>query len=280
MEYISPPLSREEDSMQRILCCQCGTMIEPNPANMCVACLRTQVDITEGIPKQSTVYFCRSCERYLQPPSGWVSCSLESRELLALCLKKLKGLGKVHLVDAGFIWTEPHSKRLKIKLTIQKEVLAGTLLQQVFVVEFIVHHQMCEDCQRREAKDYWKAVVQVRQKTTHKKTFLYLEQLILKHNIHSNVLRIKEIKGGLDFYYAQKQDARKMVEFIMSVVPSKYKTSQELISHDVHSNTYNYKFTFSVEIVPVCRDNVVCLPRKVANSLGNIRLGEKDTCTN
>ena len=28
----------------------------------------------------------------------------------------------MHLVDAGFIWTEPHSKRVKVKLTIQKEV--------------------------------------------------------------------------------------------------------------------------------------------------------------
>ena len=38
----------------KILCCQCGTPIDPNPANLCVACLRTQVDITEGIPKQVT----------------------------------------------------------------------------------------------------------------------------------------------------------------------------------------------------------------------------------
>jgi NMD protein affecting ribosome stability and mRNA decay len=29
---------------------------------------------------------------------------------------------EVRLVDAGFIWTEPHSKRIKVKLTIQKEV--------------------------------------------------------------------------------------------------------------------------------------------------------------
>ena len=60
--------------------------------------------------------------RYLQPPSAWVSCALESRELLSLCLKKIKGLSKVHLVDAGFVWTEPHSKRIKVKLTVQKEV--------------------------------------------------------------------------------------------------------------------------------------------------------------
>ncbi len=47
------------------LCCQCGVQIEPNPANMCVACLRTQVDITEGIPKTGTLYFCKGCERYI-----------------------------------------------------------------------------------------------------------------------------------------------------------------------------------------------------------------------
>ena len=46
------------------LCCTCGVPIPPNPANMCVACLRTQVDISEGIPKQVTVHFCKQCERF------------------------------------------------------------------------------------------------------------------------------------------------------------------------------------------------------------------------
>src|SRR5690349_18724955 len=34
------------------LCCLCGTNILPNPSNMCVNCIRSQVDITEGIQKQ------------------------------------------------------------------------------------------------------------------------------------------------------------------------------------------------------------------------------------
>lgn len=89
---------------------------------MCVNCIRNEVDITEGIPKQVHIHFCRNCERYLQPPGIWITAALESRELLTLCLKKLKGLNKVRLVDAGFIWTEPHSRRIKVKLTIQKEV--------------------------------------------------------------------------------------------------------------------------------------------------------------
>ena len=88
-----------------------------------------------------------------------MKCSLESRELLGLCLSKLKGLNRVRLIDAGFIWTEPHSKRIKVKLTIQAEVLGGAVLQQVFVVEFVVNGQFCTDCHRVEAKDFWKASV-------------------------------------------------------------------------------------------------------------------------
>ncbi|WAR17106.1 NMD3-like protein [Mya arenaria] len=51
---------------------------------------------------------------------------------------------------------------------------------------------------------------------------------------------------------------------------SRHVCAQELISHDVRNNTFNYKHTFSVTIVPICKDNIVCLPKKLASSLGNI----------
>jgi hypothetical protein len=100
--------------------------------------------------------------------------------------------------------------------------------------------------------------------------FLYLEQRILKHRMHSAALRIKEASDGLDFYFAQKQEARKLVDFLQTVVPCRYKTSQELVSHDIHSNTFQYKHTFSVELVPVCKNEVVCLPLQLARSLGHM----------
>jgi len=37
-------------------------------------------------------------------------------------------LKRVKMIDAAFLWTEPHSKRLKVKITVQKEVVNGTLL--------------------------------------------------------------------------------------------------------------------------------------------------------
>ncbi|KAJ2396722.1 ribosome-binding protein [Coemansia sp. RSA 2559] len=264
MEYT--PETRE----QLILCCECGTAIPPNPANMCVNCVRSIVDITEGIPKHATIHWCKNCERYLQPPATWMLCDLESRELLALCLKKLKGLTKVRLIDAGFIWTEPHSRRIKVKLTIQKEVFAATILQQAFEVEYVVASMMCPDCTRVMAQNMWKAMVQVRQKVDHQRTFFYLEQLILKHNAHADTINIKEVKGGLDFHFAQRAHAIKMVEFLGSMVPTRSKTSEQLISSDIHNGTSNYKFTYSVEIIPICKDDLVVMPKKMANALGQI----------
>lgn len=244
-------------------------MIDPNPSNTCISCLRSKVDITEGIPKEMIIYFCKKCERY-QAMGQWVVAELESRELMSLLLKKLKNLNRVHLIDANFIWTEPHSRRLKIKLTVQKEVMGGAILQQIFIVEYIVHTSMCDQCHRREAKDFWKAVVQVRQKVSHKKTFYYLEQLLLKYKAHERCVNVKQIHDGIDFFYDKRDDAKKLVDFLQSMVPCRYTTSKQLISHDTHNNTYNYKYTFAVEIVPICKDDVVCLPLATAQQLGNI----------
>lgn len=84
-----------------------------------------------------------------------------------------------------------------MKLTVHGEVVGGAVLEQVFVVEYTVAHQMCDECHRSEAKDFWRASVQVRQKAENKKTFYYLEQLILKHKAHENTLGIKPIHGKL-----------------------------------------------------------------------------------
>ncbi|EIN08160.1 NMD3-domain-containing protein [Punctularia strigosozonata HHB-11173 SS5] len=264
MEFVPGP------AVHRVLCADCGTPIVPNSANLCVACLRNSVDITEGIPKQSSLTFCRNCERFSSPPNAWIIAQPESQELLALCLRRIKGLNKVRLTDAHFIWTEPHSRRLRVSLTIQKEVLTATILEQIFEIEYLVQNAQCPDCARLAAKNTWKAVVQVRQKVPHKRTFLFLEQLILKHGAQKDTISVKETRDGLDFFYSQRSHAIKMTEFLTSVVPVRSKSSEQLISKDTHSNTANYKFTYSVEIAPVCKDDLVCLPPKLARQLANI----------
>ncbi|MBA0739380.1 hypothetical protein Gogos_012658 [Gossypium gossypioides] len=236
-----------------VLCCKCGISMAPNPANMCVTCLRSEVDITEA--------------------------QLESKELLTFCVKRLEtDLKKVRLVNAEFIWTEPHSKRIKVKLKVQKEVLNGAILEQSYVVEYVQQDNMCDSCTRFQANpDQWVASVQLRQRVSHRRTFFYLEQLILKHDAAAHAIKIKQMDQGIDFFFANRSHAVKFVEFLGKVAPTKSRHDKQLVSHDPKSNNYNYKYTFSVEISPICREDLICLPPKVATSLGN--LGPLVICT-
>ncbi|KAI6783446.1 nonsense-mediated mRNA decay protein 3 [Emericellopsis cladophorae] len=255
-----------------ILCCNCGAPIDGTSATgaLCYDCVKLTVDISQGVQREATLHFCKDCDRWLLPPQTWIVALPESRELLALCLKKLRGLNKVRIVDASFVWTEPHSRRLRVKITIQDSVQDGVLLQQSFEVLYLLHTQQCRECAKSYTPAHWQACVQVRQKVLHKRTFLFLEQLILKHGAHKDTLNIKEAKDGIDFFFSAKNQAEKFIDFLNSVVPVKVKASQELISLDTHTMKRTYKFSFSAEIVPVCKDDLVAIPIKLAKQAGNI----------
>ncbi|KAK4360039.1 hypothetical protein RND71_022268 [Anisodus tanguticus] len=260
-----------QQTIGNVLCCKCGISMQPNAANMCAKCLRSEVDITEGLQKHVVIVHCPECDGYLQPPRSWIKAQLESKELLTFCIKRLKNLNKVKLVNAEFIWTEPHSKRIKVRLRVQKEVLNGAVIEQSYVVEYVVQDQMCESCSKVQANpDQWVAAVQLRQHVSHRRTFFYLEQLILKHDAANRAIKIQQSDQGIDFFFGHRSHALKFVDFVSRVVPVRTRNDKQLVSHDHKSNTFNYKYTFSVEISPICREDLICLPPKLASSLGNI----------
>mmetsp|Transcript_37578 Transcript_37578/g.57568 ORF Transcript_37578/g.57568 Transcript_37578/m.57568 type:complete len:476 (-) Transcript_37578:174-1601(-) len=176
------------------------------------------------------------------------------------------------MIDASFLWTEPHSRRLKVKLTIQKEVGGGTLLQQTIVVEFIVSNLQCDDCKRTWTPHLWQAQVQVRQKVDHKRTFLFLEQMILKHNAQEKCIGIQSVEGGhgLNFQFRHRSHAVRLVDFIHDTVLCREKHSKQLVSHDEQSGEYHFKYTYNVELAPVCRDDLVILPPPLSRHLGGV----------
>jgi nonsense-mediated mRNA decay protein 3 len=57
---------------------------------------------------------------------------------------------------------------------------------------------------------------------------------------------------------------------LQGVVPARFRHDKQLVSHDTHSMEYNYKYTFSVEIAPICHGDLICLPPKLAQQHGNI----------
>ena len=64
--------------------------------------------------------------------------------MMQLILGKIKGLNKVKLVDSSFVWTEPHSKIIKLKLTVQKE-MNKSLVETSFIVEWKVELIQCDE---------------------------------------------------------------------------------------------------------------------------------------
>lgn len=266
------PLEVRPTTQATVLCYNCGAAIDGTQAGgaLCSDCLKLTVDIAQNIERDGILLMCRDCDRWHSPPATWIVAAPESRELLALCLRKIRGLQKTRIIDASFIWTEPHSRRIKVKLTVQQEAMSGTILQQTFDVEFTQNYKQCPDCAKSYTHNTWRAVVQVRQKVPHKRTFLFLEQLILKQGAHKDTINIKEVSNGIDFFFAEKNSAEKFVDFLHSVAPVRTKKAQELISLDTHTSVRSYKFTFSCELVPVCKDDLVALPAKLAKQIGNI----------
>lgn len=263
----------DRKTVPQVQCCVCGLVIDSNISNMCANCLRAHVDITDDLQREYILIHCPECGRYLQPPKYWARAELESRELLTICLKRIKGLNssagsnsnanKAKLVDAKFLWTEPHSKRIKLRLTVQKEIFNNIVIQQACVVEYVVTWQQCTMCQRvATGQPQWDACVQLRQKVNHKKTFLYLEQLILKKRLHENFIRIEGQPDGLDFFFAHKSHAMNFLEFLNKTAPVTRRDAVQLVSHDSKNNTAVQHFTFALDIAPLCREDLILIPYK------------------
>lgn len=257
----------------------CGVAIEPNAMNMCATCVAAEVNVAEGIELDAELVQCRGCLRYQPRGKGqqfssvsgaWLWCDWESKELMALCLKSIPGLHKAKLMDAGFIWTEPHSKRVKLKLTLQREVMNHARVQNSCVANFVVQTVKCPDCTKQYRNNTWRALVQIRQKAEHKRTFLRLEQEILKHKAHADAIGITSVKEGIDFYFGTKSAAERFMHFLTAHVPMRSKSSSKLISENVHNGTANLQTSYSVELCPICKDDLLVLPPKFAASCGNI----------
>ena len=138
------------------------------------------------------VYYCKSCDRFSEDETRFIQAELESAELLALCLKGIHGLSKgkgkhaaAKIVDASWKWTEPHSRRLKINIVVEKELSEynNVVVKQHLVTEFQVKYKMCKDCTKATTNQQWTARVQLRQKVEHKRTLLNLEQKLRKAGI-------------------------------------------------------------------------------------------------
>lgn len=272
-----------------IPCCLCGTMILPNAANQCGACLAQQFDLKSILNRgpgggDISIYQCRKCRRYEHTETYYQYHEPESPSLLSLCLKNIpvlqhsnhhqnrsRGLSSVQLIDSMWIWTEPHNMRLKLRLTVRADVgesPRSVTIQQRLPVELIVKFKQCNDCNREYSNRTWQALVQVRQKRKlegTKKGLVLLENALSKNaDVRKHVLSMETTRNGFDFYFLQVMHAQQFTHYIAKVAPMKTKTTSKMVSEDVKNNTANVKHTTVCDLVPICRDDLVICDKNAA----------------
>ena len=168
------------------------------------------------------------------------------------------------MIDASFLWSEPHSKRMKIKITFEKELNQEVKIEQKEVVEYIEVYTQCSDCKKKFTPHDWNTVVQVRQHVNHKKTILNLEQLILKQGFSEKMLKVEDCDNGINFFFKNFNLGQKFCDFIKSSYPCTVKSSKQPVSHNEKDNTSNVKTTISITIAKICRDDLVKVPKKLS----------------
>ena len=253
-------------TQNRIPCCLCGTLILPNAANQCNHCLAQQLDLQQELqqgPKGGpiTIFQCRNCRRYQSSPHHYEHADHESPALLQICLKHIPHLRRFHLVDTGWIWTEPHSMRFKLRLDVRADILNVPVEQRVQV---LLHckFQMCNDCNRQYTNRTWQAKVQIRSRGGNKATLARLESVLSRaKELRRHITKLDVTKNGFDLYFLHVRQAQAVVQFLHHHFPFQSTTTTKLVSADVKSNTANLQHTILCDLVPLVKDTLVVLGR-------------------
>ena len=260
----------------QMLCCLCGASMQYNAAAMCVTCLRGQVDITDGIKRHLECLDCGKCGRWHVSGDHWMHMELESVVLMQHCIKKM-ALDKreVRIIDTTWIWTEPHSKRLKVAVDIEKEVM-NVKLQQRVVVEFVIRSKQCMEFIRENTDHTWGCIIQVRQRVGGGKASLYkLETLLMKSGMSNLILDVTVRHEGLDMFFKSKNQAERVCDLIMTSYPTRKKLSAKMVSQDDKSHTKRMEHTILLEIAPIQKNDLLILPRGLSGGKPDLVLCHK-----
>ena len=246
----------------KIVCCLCSAVIDANPHGTCEACFRKSLNIKTSIPTEFEIIYCKECQRFLRPP--YVKISRESTDMMNLCLSRIKSYDKkVKIIDSNFIYTEPHSKIIKIKITMEKEIEKNIITQNL-IVEFKEKWLLCRDCQKNQTPHIWSSCVQIRQRVPHKKTMLFLEQIILHNKMQKNALDFKETNDGFDFFFLTRREGEIFSNWLATVVPSKITYAKKYVSLSTST------FTYLVEVANVAKYDLFILNKDSCKKLGGI----------
>lgn len=295
-----------------IACPDCGApTVAREDSVLCWSCIRSAEDwrrpLEEHIaryPKVLSFTRCTSCQLVLTSESTkqrrWGPADHESQELLALLLRKVRGAllgkratsaiegmsralagGELALEEARLVWTEPHSRRVRLEVVVTHKPALGSRMPSTAhrcEMEFVEDRQRCEAClgesRARVGRKMggsgggeFAAKIQIRAKRQDggsggKRTLRALEDCLHKTSANDKALALKRESHGFDVEFSSKQDAAKFLAEIRRLgrAPLKFAdASKKLVTHDEHSNSSEWKRTTLISVPPIDKHDLVLI---------------------
>jgi nonsense-mediated mRNA decay protein 3 len=223
---------------------------------------------------------CPKCDRWsvgMHNDHVWAAHAMESQGLLSACMKKIHALQQhqdVKILDASWIWTEPHSKRLKFFIDSERLIFEQRLpIRQRVLCTYIIKNSQCRDCIIKNSDHTWSAQLQVRQ-TRGKEHTQNIEQILIRHKLGSLMNDVKMVRDGMDLCFDSKQSLERVQAVLLRSLPCVVRsTSKKLISRDAHTNVARTEHVVVVEVVPLLKNDLVLLgkPHIAGKAVGIVR---------
>jgi len=264
-------MEKTEDSTANVSRCHlCGVGIHPMDEGICYKCIGS-FDVTKGISKEFTLKPCTKCDSHKGPlwiKNSWrnnprSSKSIEDAEWIEFCLENIKGLE--HVIIAQLNCEEKYGELSKINLKIQREIYENIFVEKSIEIKCVRESVLCDNCKNyKKLEEKWEAIVKLRQKGNHKLNLYYIEQMLLKDNIHKKAFKIVENKDDLDFYFRKKASAMEFIAFIRSKIMFR---CNKAISTDNTSKKSIKHHILTLDLPTINKGDLITLPQKIQKTL-------------
>ena len=306
----------DASQLPAIACPECGVpTVARDDGFLCLECVRATYDWRGPLeahvakhPKLLAVRRCNECARVLtSDPAAkverWEACDRESDALLAFLLRRIKSalIGKkaaqlvaglsnglrgreLVLADARLVWTEPHSRRLRLDAE-----LSHASVRQRCEFEFVEEGCKCDDCagEAREKRNRkmgkgggdFGCRVQIRvarlrtgDAAAGARTLRSLEEFLRSLGKRGGPRELRFAAHrlphgrGLDVDFDEEREALTFVEELRRAGRAPVRLAnrtKKLVTHDPKANTAEFQRTILLEIPPVSKHDLVKLGRRV-----------------
>ncbi|KAJ1462693.1 hypothetical protein M885DRAFT_505721 [Pelagophyceae sp. CCMP2097] len=294
-----------------VACPTCGTPTEPRDDSVqCLTCTMADHDWRKPLadhvrdhPKVLAVQICPKCllvrtSDHTSKKATWEPLPRESDALLGFLLRRIRSVllgkralatveglsralagGALTLADARFVWTEPHSRRLKVDVDIAHGCASLPSVRQRCTLEFVEENVTCDAClgAKKESRGRkmggdagtFGARVVIRVKRLDKgrggaRTLRSLEDALKGlRSFTDSSTGGRRHDAGFDVDFEVEQEASRFIAELKRIGRAPLRVAgdytKKLITHDANSNISDFQKVKFVEVPPIDKFDVVLL---------------------